>query len=110
GHRSDSDRRGASSSPTPMTEPTPLPASSHGVPFDTFGPVVALERELRRVVRGEVRFDRASRAAYSMDASNYRQIPIGLVVPRDEADVIAAVAACRKFRAPILARGGGTSL
>src|SRR5204863_9483044 len=63
-----------------------------------------------RVVRGEVRFDRASRAAYSMDASNYRQIPIGLVVPRDEADVIAAVAACRKFHAPILARGGGTSL
>ena len=44
------------------------------------------------------------------DASNYRQIPIGLVVPRDSDDVIAAVAACRKFGAPILPRGAGTSL
>jgi len=61
-------------------------------------------------VRGEVRFDRGSRALYAADGSNYRQIPIGLVVPRDAADVAAAVAACRKFEAPILPRGAGTSL
>ena len=69
-----------------------------------------LERELTRIVRGEVRFDRGSRALYATDGSNYRQIPIGLVIPRDPEDVIAAVATCRKFDAPILPRGAGTSL
>ncbi|MGD1030292.1 MAG: FAD-linked oxidase C-terminal domain-containing protein [Opitutaceae bacterium] len=87
-----------------------LPPSSHGVPVDAFGAAEALERALRAKVRGEVRFDRGSRAAYAVDASNYRQFPIGLVIPRDEADVVAAVAVCRKFRAPILSRGAGTSL
>ena len=62
------------------------------------------------MVKGEVRFDRGSRALYATDGSNYRQIPIGLVVPRDEGDVVAAVAACRKFGAPVLPRGAGTSL
>jgi FAD/FMN-containing dehydrogenase/Fe-S oxidoreductase len=62
------------------------------------------------VVRGEVRFDRGSRALYATDGSNYRQVPIGLVVPRDADDVVAAVAACRKYDAPVLPRGAGTSL
>ncbi|HEY7169242.1 MAG TPA: FAD-linked oxidase C-terminal domain-containing protein [Vicinamibacterales bacterium] len=88
----------------------PLPLSSHAKPIDTFADARALEAELRRVVRGEVRFDAGSRALYAADASNYRQIPIGLVVPRDADDVIAAVAACRRFDAPILPRGAGTSL
>ena len=57
-----------------------------------------------------MRFDRGSRALYAADASNYRQIPIGLVIPQDEGDVIATVAACKKFGAPVLARGAGTSL
>ncbi len=61
-------------------------------------------------MRGEVRFDRGSRALYATDASNYRQVPIGLVVPCDTDDVLAAVAACKKFQAPILPRGAGTSL
>ncbi|AXC15363.1 Glycolate dehydrogenase [Acidisarcina polymorpha] len=69
-----------------------------------------LELLLKRAVRGEVRFDDGSRALYATDASNYRQVPIGLVVPRDAADVEATVAACRAVGAPILARGGGTSL
>src|SRR5580704_17756381 len=89
---------------------TPLPLSSHAKPVDSFLQAAELERELQQNVRGEVRFDRGSRAMYATDGSNYRQIPIGLVVPRDEADVIATVAACRKFGAPVLARGGGTSL
>src|SRR5579871_1131803 len=89
---------------------TPLPLSSHAKPIDTFAQAAELERDLKRVVKGEVRFDRGSRALYSSDGSNYRQIPIGLVVPRDEKDVIAAVAACRKFGAPVLPRGAGTSL
>jgi FAD/FMN-containing dehydrogenase/Fe-S oxidoreductase len=71
---------------------------------------VALASELRREIRGEVRFDDGSRALYATDASNYRQVPIGVVLPHDAADVIAAVALARKHGAPILARGGGTSL
>ena len=61
-------------------------------------------------MKGEVRFDAGSRALYATDASNYRQIPIGLVIPRDVEDVVAAVAACRAFGAPVLSRGAGTSL
>src|SRR5207244_9971603 len=70
----------------------------------------ALASELRREVRGEVRFDDGSRALYATDASNYRQVPIGVVMPRDADDVVATVALARKHGAPILARGGGTSL
>jgi FAD/FMN-containing dehydrogenase/Fe-S oxidoreductase len=70
----------------------------------------ALAAALRREVKGEVRFDDGSRALYATDASNYRQMPIGVVMPRDAGDVIATVALARKFGAPILARGGGTSL
>jgi FAD/FMN-containing dehydrogenase/Fe-S oxidoreductase len=89
---------------------TPLPLSSHAKPVDSFAQAGELEAELKRAVKGEVRFDRGSRALYSSDGSNYRQIPIGLVVPKDDADVIATVAACRKFGAPVLPRGAGTSL
>src|SRR6202040_2333478 len=89
---------------------TPLPLSSHAKPVDSFSQAAELENELKRVVKGEVRFDRGSRALYAADGSNYRQIPIGLVVPRDDEDVIATVAACRKYGAPVLARGAGTSL
>ncbi|MFL5629489.1 MAG: FAD-binding and (Fe-S)-binding domain-containing protein [Ktedonobacteraceae bacterium] len=72
--------------------------------------VDALEHELRAKVSGEVRFDEGSRRLYTTDASNYRQVPIGVVLPRDADDVVATVAVCRKYGAPILARGGGTSL
>src|SRR5208283_3231624 len=70
----------------------------------------ALEAALRRHLRGEVRFDKGSRALYATDGSNYRQVPIGVVLPRDIEDVLATVALCREHRAPLLARGGGTSL
>src|SRR5438477_11053197 len=69
-----------------------------------------LEAALRATIRGEVRFSDGDRALYSTDSSNYRQIPIGVVLPRDRNDVIAVVALCRKFGAPITCRGGGTSL
>jgi FAD/FMN-containing dehydrogenase/Fe-S oxidoreductase len=77
---------------------------------DSFAQAAELENELKRTLEGEVRFDRGSRALYATDGSNYRQIPIGLVIPRNAGDVIAAVAACRKFGAPVLPRGAGTSL
>ncbi|HEY1328636.1 MAG TPA: FAD-binding oxidoreductase, partial [Casimicrobiaceae bacterium] len=70
----------------------------------------ALAAELRRGVDGEVRFDAGRRALYATDASNYRQVPIGVVIPRTIDDVVATVAACRRHHAPVLPRGGGTSL
>src|SRR5207237_3420898 len=70
----------------------------------------ALAAELRTHVRGAVRFDEGSRALYATDASNYRQVPIGVVIPRDGEDVAQAIATCRRYGAPVLPRGGGTSL
>ena len=70
----------------------------------------ALHQALRRHIRGEVRFDSGSRALYATDGSNYRQVPIGVVLPRDTDDVVAAVSLAREHGAPLLCRGGGTSL
>ncbi|GGZ02689.1 FAD-binding and (Fe-S)-binding domain-containing protein [Streptomyces poonensis] len=70
----------------------------------------ALRRDLRARVDGEVRFDAGTRAAYSTDGSNYRQVPIGVVIPRTVEAAEEAVAVCRAHGAPLLSRGGGTSL
>ena len=72
--------------------------------------VSILEAELKSQVEGEVRFDAGSRAAYSTDSSNYRQVPIGVVIPRSLEDVVRTVKVSREFGAPILSRGAGTSL
>jgi len=69
-----------------------------------------LEAQLRNTIRGDVLFDLGSRALYATDASNYRQLPIGVIYPRDTADVEAALAACRTTGAAVLPRGAGTSL
>jgi FAD/FMN-containing dehydrogenase/Fe-S oxidoreductase len=69
-----------------------------------------LAEALRCNLAGEVRFDQGSRALYATDGSNYRQVPIGVVVPRNTDDVIATIALGREFGASILCRGGGTSL
>src|ERR1700732_1315657 len=69
-----------------------------------------LAASLSRHVRGDVRFDNGSRALYATDGSNYRQVPIGVVLPRDVDDVIATISIAREYGAPILCRGGGTSL
>jgi FAD/FMN-containing dehydrogenase/Fe-S oxidoreductase len=69
-----------------------------------------LENELRAAISGEVRFDDGYRALYAVDGSNYRQTPIGVVIPRTIEDVIQTVALARKYGAPVLPRGGGTSL
>src|SRR5215813_8636048 len=98
-------------SPDPTSTKAAFDVSAHALaartePVD----VNALEAALRRHLRGDVRFDSGSRALYAADASNYRQVPVGVVLPRDKEDVIAAVAICRKLCAPLLSRGGGTSL
>ena len=69
-----------------------------------------LEKRLKARLEGEVRFDDGSRALYATDGSNYRQVPIGVVVPRTIEDLIETVKAAREYGAPIVARGGGTSL
>ena len=69
-----------------------------------------LEARLKARLRGDVLFDAGSRALYATDASNYRQLPIGVILPRDAADVEAALAECRAVGAAVLPRGGGTSL
>jgi FAD/FMN-containing dehydrogenase/Fe-S oxidoreductase len=87
----------------PFTE---LAQASKSAQVDAAG----LADALGASVRGEIRFDRSTRALYSTDGSNYRQVPIGVVLPRDNDDVMATVALCREFGAPLLCRGGGTSL
>ena len=82
-----------------------MPASNSSV-TDPLG----LHEALRREVRGDVKFDNGSRALYATDGSNYRQVPIGVVLPRDADDVLTAISICREFGAPLLCRGGGTSL
>jgi FAD/FMN-containing dehydrogenase/Fe-S oxidoreductase len=70
----------------------------------------SLAADLAGRIRGEVRFDRGTRALYATDGSNYRQPPLGVVIPRDIDDVVAALAVCAAHRAPVFGRGGGTSL
>ncbi len=70
----------------------------------------SLESELREIIEGEVRFDNGSRAMYSVDASNYQQIPIGVVIPGSTEDIIQTIRLARRWGAPVLSRGGGTSL
>jgi FAD/FMN-containing dehydrogenase/Fe-S oxidoreductase len=71
---------------------------------------VDLPSRLQAAIRGDVRFDRGTRALYATDASNYRQPPIGVVIPQDRNDIIETVRICREYQVPILTRGGGTSL
>ena len=70
----------------------------------------ALARDLEHVVPGGVHFDGAHRAAYATDASIYRVTPLGIVTPGSPEEAAAVVAVCVSHGAPILPRGGGTSL
>ncbi|HET8551907.1 MAG TPA: FAD-binding and (Fe-S)-binding domain-containing protein [Gammaproteobacteria bacterium] len=69
-----------------------------------------LARDLAAALEGEVRFSTGDIALYANDASNYRQPPIGVVIPKTIDDIIATHRICRAYGAPILSRGGGTSL
>ncbi|SFY48534.1 FAD-binding and (Fe-S)-binding domain-containing protein [Streptomyces sp. F-1] len=74
------------------------------------GDTAGLAAALRAEVDGEIRFDAGSRGAYATDGSNYRQVPLGVVVPRTVEAGARAVSVCARFGAPVLSRGGGTSL
>ncbi|MFI8999318.1 FAD-binding and (Fe-S)-binding domain-containing protein [Streptomyces sp. NPDC053541] len=69
-----------------------------------------LAAALRAAVAGDVDFSVTARALTTMDASNYRRVPLGVVAPRDADDVAAALAVCREHGVPVVARGGGTSI
>ncbi|MEU0027768.1 FAD-binding and (Fe-S)-binding domain-containing protein [Streptomyces sp. NPDC006335] len=69
-----------------------------------------LQADLHKAVRGEVGFDVTSRALTTMDASNYRRVPLGVVAPRDADDVAAVLEVCRSHGVPVVPRGGGTSI
>ncbi|GAA4505657.1 FAD-binding and (Fe-S)-binding domain-containing protein [Brevibacterium yomogidense] len=98
--------------------PGPLPVQFDGMPTvthratarDSTQTVKKLADELRQRTNAEVRFDDGSRAAYSTDGSNYRQVPLGVLLPRSLDDVTEAVELCRRHDVPITTRGGGTSL
>lgn len=97
----------------PRDVEAPLPLSidwTRPGPVHWEGDARGLAEELRRTIEGGVLFDAGERATHATDASNYRQVPIGVVRPRHAADVEAAVAVCRGRGVPILGRGGGTSL
>src|SRR3954452_14318069 len=85
----------------------PTPTARRSAPTTGYA---ALEKALKSVVKGDVRFDAGARAAYSTDASNYRQVPIAVVCPVDVDDAVAAVEVCYRHDVPVLNRGGGTSL
>src|SRR4051794_30913965 len=98
-----------------MTATAKVPARIHEGPGGTHDDVATvdvghLKRRLEETVRGEVRFDAGTRAIYANDSSNFRQVPLGVVLPRTVDDVVATHRACAQFGAPIVNRGGGTSL
>lgn len=93
---------------SPATIPI-LPARPTGSPAEPAA-VATLQARLRAAVKGEVRFDAGSRAVYAADASNYRQVPIGVVVPTSVDDMVATLAVCHELDVPVLARGAGTSM
>src|SRR5712692_5000807 len=83
---------------------TPVPQANASL-IDT----TALRRALEEVIEGEIRFDVATRALYSTDASVYQIQPLGVVVAKNRGDILHALEICRRFRCPLTMRGGGTS-
>ncbi len=86
-----------------------LPVIAEPQPSTRSIDVAGLHTALAAACSGEVRFDRLSRALYSTDASVYQVVPLGVVLPRTEADIVGVVQTCARFGVPLTARGGGTS-
>lgn len=74
------------------------------------GPSPAFVTALRSAVRGESDFGPTARALTTMDASNYRRVPLGVLAPRDAEDIAAALTVCQEYGVPVVPRGGGTSI
>jgi FAD/FMN-containing dehydrogenase len=80
------------------------------LPRHDINALLALQRRIANDTTAEVRFDAGSRAAYASEASNYRQVPIGVVIPRTIDDVVEIMRACHDAGMPVLTRGAGTSM
>ena len=91
-----------------MLAPTAIAKPLHFFPA-TSGGASPLAQLLAKEIRGDVLFDAASRGRYSTDASIYQITPIGVVVPRDQADVLHALDIARDQNVAVLSRGAGTS-
>jgi FAD/FMN-containing dehydrogenase len=100
-----------------MPTPGPIPpgaarlhhharAAGNDAPID----LDVLAADLRASIAGDVRFDTGTRALYATDASNYRQVPLGVVIPRDAEAVARTIGVARAHDAPVFGRGAGTSL
>ncbi|HJU17073.1 MAG TPA: FAD-binding and (Fe-S)-binding domain-containing protein [Stellaceae bacterium] len=94
----------------PARAATPPPVAPDALLRRRREAAAGLAAALARRLSGEVRFDTASRALYATDLSIYRQVPIGVVIPKHVEDVEAALSVCREHRVPVLPRGCGTSL
>jgi FAD/FMN-containing dehydrogenase/Fe-S oxidoreductase len=92
-----------------MDGPSATGSSSTKVSLDARMQSAALAADLRKHTQGEVLFDAASRGRYSTDASIYQIEPVGVLVPKTEDDVAAALSIAATHKVPVLARGGGTS-
>src|SRR5438477_1173239 len=112
-------RGGVAGTSEEQSMPRPVARSKglgrHSGPFSAtnparLGPVTDLETDLRRRVRGAVRFDPGSRALFATGGSLYRQVPIGVVIPEDAGAVAAAVGVCREHDVAALPMGADTSL
>ncbi len=86
------------------------PVRTPGGLSSRYGDMAKLREELMNAIEGEVRFDRASIGLYATDSSNFREIPLGVVIPKTTEDVVAAHRVCSRYGAPIVNRGCGTSL
>src|SRR6185369_12615350 len=99
-----------SSSRSPLLSAEELTRPQHESSKSNPPDLTRLQHDLRARISGEVRFDAGSKAMYAVDGSNYRQVPIGVVIPKSKEDVVNALAVCREVGVPVLSRGGGTSL
>lgn len=72
--------------------------------------VNAVERDLRRLLKGDVEFDPIARHLYATDASIYQIEPLGVVCPRDEEDVVLLVRYATEHEVPLIPRGAGSGL
>src|SRR5471032_2424194 len=80
----------------------------HLMPASARATMSPLAMRLRRELKGDVLFDRAARGRYATDASIYQIMPLGAVVPKDQADLLLALEIARDAHVPVLARGAGT--
>ncbi len=72
--------------------------------------LVELSEKLRSRLAGEIHLDPFYRSLYSTDASNHSVQPLGVVIPRNDEDLLAVVETAAEFGIPVIPRGGGTSL